>query len=85
MQITCTRCGCVIMAAQYCDRCGAKVHRACRGCGMENRPEAKFCAGCGSAFERSEPAVAAALPDTAAAQLKQVTVLFADICGFDGN
>jgi class 3 adenylate cyclase/tetratricopeptide (TPR) repeat protein len=48
---------------------------------MENRPEAKFCAGCGSAFERSEPAVAAALPDTAAAQLKQVTVLFADICG----
>ena len=79
MRITCAQCGGVVLAARYCDRCGAKVNNTCRSCGAENRPDARFCADCGTAFEPND--TASALTDTDAAQQKQVTVLFADICG----
>src|SRR6185437_3037062 len=79
MRITCAQCGVVVLAARYCDRCGAKVNNTCRSCGAENRPDARFCADCGTAFELGDPA--SVLSDPGTAQQKQVTVLFADICG----
>ena len=42
---------------------------ACRTCGTEPLPNARFCHGCGSPMAESEPH----------AEYKQVTVLFADV------
>jgi len=48
---------------------------------VANRPNARFCANCGTAFEAPDKNPPPAGPDTSGAQQKQVTILFADICG----
>jgi class 3 adenylate cyclase/tetratricopeptide (TPR) repeat protein len=82
MLVACPRCGESALQGQYCDKCGTKIEKVCRSCSATNRPDARFCANCGTAFEAAEdkkPAPAG--PDTSGAQQKQVTILFADICG----
>jgi class 3 adenylate cyclase len=64
-----------------CDNCGAQIEKLCRSCSATNRPDARFCANCGTAFETLEKSPLSAGPDTSGAQQKQVTVLFADISG----
>lgn len=60
---------------RFCGQCGARLAAACDACGFVNDPLARFCGGCGAA---REPAATAALEG----QRRQVTVLFADLCGY---
>jgi len=82
MLVACPHCGESTQPGQYCDSCGKKIEKTCRQCAVANRFGARFCANCGAPFEATDkrpPADGA--PDTSGAQQKQVTVLFADICG----
>jgi class 3 adenylate cyclase/tetratricopeptide (TPR) repeat protein len=82
MQVACPQCGqSNALPGQYCDNCGAKLEKICRSCSVANRPSARFCANCGTVFATLERSPASAGPDTSGAQQKQVTILFADICG----
>ena len=82
MLVACPQCGqSNALPGQYCDNCGAKLEKICRSCSVANRPNARFCANCGTAFETLDRSPPPAGPDTSGAQQKQVTVLFADICG----
>jgi class 3 adenylate cyclase/tetratricopeptide (TPR) repeat protein len=81
MPVTCPRCGESALQGQYCDNCGTKIEKICRSCSAANRPDARFCAHCGTAFEAADKRPPPAGPDTSGAQQKQVTILFADICG----
>ena len=81
MPVTCPRCGESALQGQYCDNCGTKIEKICRSCSAANRPDARFCAHCGTAFEAADKKPPPAGPDTSGAQQKQVTILFADICG----
>jgi adenylate cyclase len=81
MLVACPRCGESALPGQYCDNCGAKIEKICRSCSVANRPNARFCANCGTAFEAPDTNQRPAGPDTSGAQQKQVTVLFADISG----
>ena len=81
MIVACPRCGQSALPGQYCDNCGAQIEKLCRSCSATNRPDARFCANCGTAFETQEKRPLSAGPDTSGAQQKQVTVLFADISG----
>ena len=81
MLVACPRCGQSALPGQYCDNCGAQIEKTCRSCSATNRPNARFCANCGTAFETLERSPLSAGPETFGAQQKQVTVLFADISG----
>jgi class 3 adenylate cyclase/tetratricopeptide (TPR) repeat protein len=82
MLVACPRCGESALQGQYCDKCGTKIEKICRSCSATNRPDARFCANCGTAFEAAaDKKPTPAGPDTSGAQQKQVTILFADICG----
>jgi class 3 adenylate cyclase len=81
MLVACPRCGERALPGQYCDNCGAKIEKICRSCSVANRPNARFCANCGTAFEAADKNPQPAGPDTSGAQQKQVTILFADISG----
>jgi class 3 adenylate cyclase/tetratricopeptide (TPR) repeat protein len=81
MLVACPRCGESALQGQYCDKCGTKIEKICRSCSATNRPDARFCAHCGTAFEALDKKPPPAGPDTSGAQQKQVTILFADICG----
>jgi len=80
--LTCARCGTGNrLPRRFCAQCGAALPLACAGCGFANDADALFCGGCGVAL--TAPAAAGAkarLP--AEAELRPVTVLFADVCGF---
>ena len=79
MQIACPQCGESTTGGRFCDHCGTRLERICAGCGEANRLAARFCAGCGAGFEGGRAAPPS--PETAVAQQKHVSILFADICG----
>jgi class 3 adenylate cyclase/tetratricopeptide (TPR) repeat protein len=74
---------------RYCENCGRALTYKCAACGFDCTPAAKFCGGCGTALTRTPTpagpasqtgASAASLePATGWGELKQATVLFADI------
>ncbi len=95
--MTCSRCaGENPGDALFCERCGAKLDRACPSCGAAVSPDARFCKRCGQGLG-SQPRVAAAPKATTGADVrvvsdqpastviegerKMVTALFADIKG----
>jgi len=61
--------------ARFCISCGAALGRTCPSCNHANPPAARFCAQCGTGLIEAAPATAAP------AELKQITVFFADIAG----
>jgi ribosomal protein L40E len=76
--------------AVFCEQCGSRVERACRGCGTANRLDGKFCKKCGRPV--TVPAPASYTPRHLAEKIltsktalegerKLVTVLFADLKG----
>jgi class 3 adenylate cyclase/tetratricopeptide (TPR) repeat protein len=77
----CARCDNEIAAGdRFCGSCGAALPRGCPGCGQDNPPAARFCHQCGTSLEASgSPAPAA--PGAAEGELKQITILFADVAG----
>lgn len=71
---------------RFCENCGRALTYKCAACGFDCTPAARFCGGCGTALVRAAaptgPASApapAAEPATGWGELKQATVLFADI------
>jgi class 3 adenylate cyclase/tetratricopeptide (TPR) repeat protein len=71
---------------RFCENCGEALLFNCASCGFACSPTSKFCGGCGAATARGAavppPAranVSTAEPTTGWGELKQATVLFADI------
>ena len=68
--------------SRFCVTCGAALGDMCSTCGHSNPPAARFCAQCGAAMGGMPAASLAAKPATAPdGELKQITVLFADVSG----
>lgn len=70
---------------RFCESCGASFTQACPACSYACGLNAKFCGGCGIELDRRDGALVAkaqaAPPSDAWGELKQATVLFADIVG----
>jgi adenylate cyclase len=72
---------------RFCEDCGAALTYKCAACGFDCSAQARFCGGCGIALKRgATPAPfsppgsgASSEPATGWGELKQATVLFADI------
>ena len=79
---TCTTCGAANrLPRRFCAQCGGALPVACAGCGFANDPDARFCGGCGAPLAASAAAQTSPRP-AAEAELRPVTVLFADVCGY---
>src|SRR5665213_2979763 len=63
--------------ARFCVDCGAALGRLCPSCSQPNSPNARFCGQCGVGLVT----VVAPKQPVADAELKQITVLFADVSG----
>ncbi|MBC5763377.1 adenylate/guanylate cyclase domain-containing protein [Ramlibacter albus] len=62
---------------KFCEQCGSQLQPACARCGHDVSPGARFCGNCGHAVGAAPPAAAESGPKWG--ELKQATVLFADI------
>jgi class 3 adenylate cyclase/tetratricopeptide (TPR) repeat protein len=91
--VVCSNCGAATLPGdEFCDECGAAIAEGCPSCGFVNRVEAKFCRKCGMrladgaevAAARSAPpaSASASRSATVVAELRLVSVLFADLVGF---
>jgi len=67
---------------RFCISCGAPFSRSCPYCGHSNPSIARFCAQCGKGVDEVVPLRPAA--PTVDGELKQITVMFADISGSTG-
>jgi len=66
--------------ARFCIACGAGLGRACPSCGHASPVSARFCPQCGATLVEALAPPKAITP-AAAGELKQITVLFADVSG----
>ncbi|MCA0302561.1 MAG: AAA family ATPase [Proteobacteria bacterium] len=66
-----------VPSARFCISCGAALGRTCSSCNHRNPPAARFCAQCGAGLTEAPAPPAAPVQ----AELKQITVFFADIAG----
>ena len=64
--------------SRFCVACGAALGVVCRACGQRTLPAARFCGHCGTALAAKQPTGKAPASD---GELKQITVLFADVFG----
>jgi len=75
---------------RYCAICGETLSVVCVECGFANDPEDSFCGGCGEPVSLSSDRGSTPNKDTSsddlvvttAGELRQVTILFADIAGY---
>lgn len=75
---------------RYCTSCGAELSDICPECGFANEPGDNFCGGCAKPFSLSENQDGTSNADTvsdesavtAPGELRQVTILFADIVDY---
>lgn len=79
----CERCGGDNPATnRFCHGCGSALPMACPTCGRLSPPGSGFCGGCGTALSATSRPITAAAGHSARpvrGELKQVTVLFADL------
>jgi class 3 adenylate cyclase/tetratricopeptide (TPR) repeat protein len=94
--VVCSNCGAATLPGdEFCDECGAPIAEGCASCGFVNRVGAKFCRKCGTRLANTgevapvgssltaPPAVApGSASSTVVAELRLVSVLFADLVGF---
>jgi len=64
---------------KFCGECGSALVVVCEACGGTNTPGVKFCGECGAPLTGASAPEPRAAP---AAELKLVSVLFADLVGF---
>jgi len=74
-------------SAKFCAQCGQPLALACAACGSPHAPGAQFCVECGASLTagnapRPAPASPVEVVETAAAERRLVSVLFADLVGF---
>lgn len=69
--------------SRFCVACGAALGAACPSCRHLNAPAARFCTRCG-APQKHEQAATPSAAASAGGELKQITVLFADVSGSTG-
>jgi class 3 adenylate cyclase len=62
--------------ARFCIGCGAALSAVCPTCGHANPPYARFCGQCAATLPALPPA-----PAQSGGELKQITLLFADVSG----
>ena len=69
--------------SKFCNSCGEPVPFPCPSCGEMNAPKAKFCSECGTPLARKRPArtVSEPMAAVAAAERRQLTVMFCDLVG----
>jgi hypothetical protein len=73
--------------ARFCIECAAPLGRRCPGCGVENLPQAKFCAQCGGSLvvppkADDRPREVEGKADTRReGERRQLTVMFCDVVG----
>jgi len=68
--------------AKFCVECGAALALRCPSCGTGHRNGQRFCAECGAPLSNQSQILLS--PETAAAERRLVSVLFADLVGFTG-
>ncbi len=66
--------------SRFCISCGAALGQLCPACNHLNAATARYCTQCGTAVQRS-PTAASHNTFTIRGELKQITVLFADVFG----
>src|SRR3954452_5208751 len=81
------------VGAKFCKDCGNRLSAACPSCGAPTLPDAKFCNECGTVLSTAATTTVESLPATQAAttrgqaepvaERRHVTVLFADLVGFN--
>ena len=82
LKMECPNCGTTNQsAAKFCVECGAALARSCPSCGTPYASDQRFCGECGAALANTAPAPAVHR-QTAAAERRLVSVLFADLVGF---
>jgi class 3 adenylate cyclase len=64
--------------SRFCVACGSALGVICRACGQSAPPAARFCGQCGTALVAKQATSKAPASD---GELKQITVLFADVSG----
>lgn len=64
---------------RFCEQCGTSLQLACSRCGHDVSPSARFCGNCGHGLTGEPAASEPARPKWG--ELKQATVLFADVVG----
>ena len=62
--------------ARYCIDCGTVLGQTCPSCGATSPLAARFCGQCGTAFVVTSDTQVPSIED---GELKQITVLFADV------
>ena len=74
--------------SKFCSQCGAAMARTCAACATPLRPDARFCDECGTPVS-GEPRTATPVPspgapaqETATAERRLVSIMFADLVGF---
>jgi class 3 adenylate cyclase/tetratricopeptide (TPR) repeat protein len=75
---------------KFCGECGAPLAQVCAACGAANAVGVKFCGECGSSLGATGDAAGVGLPkpairgsaSTVVAEIRLVSVLFADLVGF---
>jgi class 3 adenylate cyclase len=83
---------------RFCSGCGQPLPLPCPACGFENAADDRFCGGCGKPLgapaaaapapapapvaPKPEPAAAVPQSDMPAGEIRPVTIMFVDICGY---
>jgi class 3 adenylate cyclase/tetratricopeptide (TPR) repeat protein len=73
---------------RFCGGCGQELPLPCPACGFGNAAGDRFCGGCGQALGAPEAKPRSAVPappePEPAGEIRPVTVMFIDICGYTG-
>jgi class 3 adenylate cyclase/predicted ATPase len=69
--------------ARFCEECGAGLEVVCLDCGAANSAGGRFCSACGASLgTNGAPTGVADLARDAAAERRQLTIMFCDLVGY---
>ena len=68
-------------SARFCEKCGGGLEVSCLNCGAANSPASRFCGACGASLETNAAPTGADVARDAAAERRQLTIMFCDMVG----